>query len=253
VIKSSKAQPQGLSRRGLIAGAGALSAGAILAQLGIAMPAFASTISDPWFQKIRSWNWDWHGHRTRGYSGGQDYAFAFGDAIYAPAAGTLGTGSGGTVRFTLDSPVSRVLPAEEGESGATLAAVEFMHLSAYGSSGHYAMGGGPIAYVGNTNTTSAHLHVHGISSTGHRVDWRKFVGIPSSTQLGAAQMLMIYQIGTPWKFALFGPNFWYEWTAPDGSDSTAAAFLKQITGGPTYGGTSVDATQWAAIKAATGN
>ena len=73
------------------------------------------------------------------------------------------------------------------------------------------------------------------------------------TTIGKADMLMIYLPGSPWKFALFGPNFWYEWTGASGADPLGSAFIAQITGGSVIGGTPVNASQWAAIKAATGN
>ena len=69
---------------------------------------------------------------------------------------------------------------------------------------------------------------------------------------GDNNMLLIYMAGTPFTFALFGPGFWYEWTATSGGDPVANAFAAQITGGTTIGGVPVNATQWAAIKAATG-
>lgn len=114
-------------------------------------------------------------HRAHGYLGGQDYAYNYGVAMYAPAAGTLGSGSGGESTFTLDQTVTRIVPAEAGESGNIMAALHFMHQSAYGIPGHYNAGAGPIGYVGNTGVPAAHWHVHGLSTTGGRVDWRKFV------------------------------------------------------------------------------
>lgn len=70
---------------------------------------------------------------------------------------------------------------------------------------------------------------------------------------GNADMLMLMIPGTTYQFALFGPNFWYEWTASSGGDPVANAFMSQITGGTTYAATTVTSTQWASIKAATGH
>lgn len=76
---------------------------------------------------------------------------------------------------------------------------------------------------------------------------------PTMTSNGKSNMLLIYIPGTTYQFALFGPNFWYEWTASSGGDPMANSFAAQITGGATIGGTVVTSTQWAAIKAATGH
>ncbi len=66
-------------------------------------------------------------------------------------------------------------------------------------------------------------------------------------------MLLIYKSSPSWMFALFGPNFWYQWSASSGSDTMANSFAAQITGGTVVGATNVSTTHWDAIKAATGH
>jgi hypothetical protein len=192
---------------------GGASAAAMLAALGIdlwpAQSASAATIADPWGSHIKSWNYNWAQHRAAGYEGGQDYAFDFGNPIYAPAAGTLNSGSAGISTFTLAQPISRIVAAEAGESGNVLTALQFLHQSSYGVAKHYNPGEGPIGYVGNTGVTTAHLHVHGLSSTGGRVDWRKFVsGTASGTPpQGEETMFLVYDVANPSLYRYFvGPG-----------------------------------------------
>jgi len=64
-------------------------------------------------------------------------------------------------------------------------------------------------------------------------------------------MLMIY-VATPTPtFAVFGPNFWWEFP---GSDlASANSLMAQIAGSTSIGATTVTPAYWSAIKAATGH
>lgn len=137
-------------------------------------------LPDPWEPHIKpGTSWDWSDHRANGYLGGQDYhRFALNDKIYAPLDGklTIINSSLGHSRLTFNISLPRLLKAEAGESGSSLVALEFMHQNKFGPVGNYTEGEArPIGYVGNKGAGAVHLHVHGISNTGGRVDFRKFV------------------------------------------------------------------------------
>jgi len=172
-------------RRALILGGSAISLAALSSVARVQSASAATIAVDPWASHIKSFNWDWSQHRANDSFGGQDYDFNYGEGFNAPASGVLSSGSSGSSTFTLNQTVPRVAAAEDGEASGDLAKLVFLHQSGYGSPGSYAVGTGPIGFVGDTGVTSPHLHVHGISTTGGRVDWRKFIsGATSPTTPG---------------------------------------------------------------------
>ena len=76
-------------------------------------------------------------------------------------------------------------------------------------------------------------------------------GGSTPTHAGEQDMLMIY-VATPTPtFAVFGPNFWWEFP---GSDlASANSLMAQIAGSTSIGATTVTPAYWSAIKAATGH
>lgn len=156
------------------------------------VPASGSTIYNPWANYSISGTWQDH----MSYSaGGIDYPLAYGTALKAPAAGTLHT-TGGTGEFRagwvgsagrrsvlyLDNPITRPAgrPLEENEGTGALYAIVLQHQSAFGTDGaHYNLG----AVCGSSGASAdgddyggdTHLHVHGLNSSGQRLDFLNFL------------------------------------------------------------------------------
>lgn len=154
-------------------------------------PAPGGPIYNPWSGYSISGTWEEH----LSYSlGGVDYPLAYGTNLKAPAAGTLHT-SGGTGEYAcgwigtagrrsilyLDTDYPRVNPTlEDGEGVGNLHAIVFQHQSVMGTDGqHYAQG----AVLGQSGASAdyqdyggdVHLHVHGLTPSGDRVNLLNFI------------------------------------------------------------------------------
>lgn len=148
-------------------------------------------IYNPWSAYTISGTWLNHD----GYSaGGIDYPLNYGTDVLAPADGTyrISGGSGQLLAgwvgsagrrtiLELNEPFPRVMPRETQppEGTGALIAIVFQHLSTFGTAGTYSKGdvlcqsgasANGLDYGGDT-----HLHVHGVDTTGNRVDFLKFI------------------------------------------------------------------------------
>lgn len=189
---TTRGEAGALSRRSMLGGlAGIAGVGAIGGSLLPAAPAWAG--GGALYNPFSAWNvsFTWLDHLS--YSlGGTDYPLAYGTPLRAPAAGTLRTSGGsgewaagwvGTAGrraiLTLDMPVTRQLAGQTGEGTGDLAAVVFQHLSAFSADGHY--NAGQIIGMSGASASGAdyggdiHLHIHGLTARGTRVDFTKFV------------------------------------------------------------------------------
>lgn len=117
--------------------------------------------------------------------GGIDQPLNYGTPILAPASGTLRT-SGGVGEYAagqvgsagrrsilvLDSPV------------LALSAIVFQHQSKFGTAGHYqqgeVIGWTGASANGNDWGGTVHLHHHGLTKTGSRIDWRGFIPLATA-------------------------------------------------------------------------
>lgn len=148
-------------------------------------------IYNPWSSYSITGTWADH----LSYSlGGIDYPLPYGTGIRAPAAGTLHT-SGGTGEYEagwvgsagrrsilyLDADAPRVNPTmETGEGTGDMHAIVFQHQSEFGTDGqHYAKG--VVCGVSGASANGSdyggdvHLHVHGLTAGGDRVDFLNFI------------------------------------------------------------------------------
>lgn len=135
----------------------------------------------------------WADHMT--YSaGGIDYPLPYGTGIRAPASGTLHT-SGGSGEYQagqvgsagrrsilyLDTDFPRIVSAlETSEGTGPMHAIVFQHQSEFGTDGqHYAKGAvcgvSGASANGSDYGGDVHLHVHGLTTGGARVDFLNFI------------------------------------------------------------------------------
>jgi hypothetical protein len=188
----------GVSRRTLLMGAAATAAMGSAVALSGGLPGFTTSaaaattyarVYNPW-GGIRV-SGDWLNHLS--YSdGGTDYPTSYGTALAAPATGTLAI-SGGSGEFAagwqgsagrravlrLDNPAQRRIAAQQKEAPGDMVAIVFQHLAAFSPAGRYAAG----AIVGKSGASAGgvdyggdvHLHVHGLTGAGGRVDFTKFI------------------------------------------------------------------------------
>lgn len=154
-------------------------------------PAGSGAIYNPWASYTISGTWADH----MSYSlGGIDYPLSYGTKIYAPASGTLHT-SGGSGEYQagwvgsagrrsilyLDTDVARVATTmEQGEGTGPMHAIVFQHQSQFGTDGaHYTMGSAcglsGASANGDNYGGDTHLHVHGLTAGGNRVDFLNFL------------------------------------------------------------------------------
>lgn len=124
---------------------------------------------------------------STGYSaGGLDAPCGYGTELYAPAAGTLRT-SGGSGEFEagwvgsagrrsvfdLDDPVS------------DLVAIVLQHQSKFGTEKHYEQrelfGWSGASANGKDRGGDIHLHHHGLTASGRRVDWTRYISASASS------------------------------------------------------------------------
>lgn len=155
-------------------------------------PAATGTIYNPW--KNYSISGTWQDHMS--YSlGGIDYPLSYGTNIAAPSSGTLHT-SGGSGEYAagwvgtagrrsilyLDADIPRVAgrALEQGEGTGPMHAIVFQHQSKFGTNGkHYNQG--DICGVSGASASGSdyggdvHLHVHGLTADGTRVDFLNFI------------------------------------------------------------------------------
>lgn len=159
---------------------------------GVSPTPSTSDIYNPWDGVTITGTWANHASYS---AGGIDYPLPYGTNILAPSAGTLHT-SGGSGEFAagwvgsagrrsvlyLDQTYPRIYPAESSptEYPGPLMAIVVQHQSEFGSHlKHYAKG----EVIGKSGASAngadyggdVHLHVHGLQSDGHRVDFLKFI------------------------------------------------------------------------------
>lgn len=154
-------------------------------------PPPSGSIYNPWASYTITGSWADH----MSYSlGGIDYPLSYGTGVKAPAAGTLHT-SGGSGEYQtgwvgsagrrsilyLDSDFPRVNPTmETGEGSGPMHAIVFQHQSKFGTNGkHYNMGDvcgvSGASADGQDYGGDVHLHVHGLTTGGQRVDLLNFI------------------------------------------------------------------------------
>lgn len=117
--------------------------------------------------------------------GGIDQPLTYGTPLRAPAAGTLRTSGGsGELRAGLVGSAGRRAILVLDESVLTLFAIALQHLSRFAPEGHYEegeiigwSGASTIRSNGTVNEYGGdvHLHHHGLTKSGVRVDWRGFI------------------------------------------------------------------------------
>lgn len=150
-----------------------------------------ATLYNPWANYAISGSWANH----MSYSlGGIDYPLPYGTNLKAPAAGTLHT-SGGSGEYRagwvgsagrrsiliLDADFARVNPTlEQNEGTGPMHAIVFQHQSEFGTDGqHYAIGDvlgkSGASANGDDYGGDVHLHVHGLTAGGQRVDLLNFI------------------------------------------------------------------------------
>lgn len=168
-----------------------------LASVPVVVPPASGSIYNPWGAGRGDPPDGWENHAS--YSaGGYDWsggALGYGGDIVAPDAGTLHTSGGGNgfeysagdmgsagLRsiLYLDTPATRkiarsytVMNGGGQEAEGPMAAIVIQHQSRFAEAKHYNKGE-VIGYVGNSGNNVTHLHVHGLDSAGHRVDFFKF-------------------------------------------------------------------------------
>lgn len=142
-------------------------------------------IYDPWGGQTPSGSWLDHASYSAGGLDFPDYL----EPIHAPAAGTLRV-SGGSGEYLagnvgsagvrsvlmLDASFPRIRPGESRppEAAGNMVAIVFQHQSEQRPAVHYNKGD-IIGVSGNTGNGVYHSHVHGLTASGGRVDYRKFI------------------------------------------------------------------------------
>ena len=140
---------------------------------------------NPWADIAPSGSWFDHASYS---AGGIDYPLRL-DPLPAVGSGRLET-SGGSGEFLagnvgsagirsvlyLDVPATRKLPGEgePPEGDGPMVAVVYQHQSEQSAPGHYDKGE-IIGVSGNTGNNVWHLHIHGLTASGDRVDFLKYV------------------------------------------------------------------------------
>lgn len=134
---------------------------------------------------------DWQSHldRTDGLRGGNDWPFAVGTPLPAPGAGILqsnntgglgdlDTGDVGAAGLRsilwLDTPAPRKQPKGNAEADGPMEGIVFQHQSSMGTHDQHYAKEEILGYSGDTGNAVAHLHIHGITRAGERVDYLKF-------------------------------------------------------------------------------
>ncbi|WP_162942804.1 M23 family metallopeptidase [Cryobacterium soli] len=190
-----------IERRHFMAG-GAFALAMAMAGIPLALrPSPANAAAGSLYNPFDGWpiygTWWQHGSYS---AGGIDYPLPYGTSLPAPGAGTLSI-SGGSGEFAagwvgsagrravlrLDTPVARLISPEPypPEGSGDLVAVVYQHMSAFSAAGHYSsgqvLGKSGASANGDDYGGDTHLHVHGLTAGGARVDFLKFVGgeIPS--------------------------------------------------------------------------